>query len=258
MTALLPRIVSLLLVWGGDLSRTRNFVPDYTYTDQFLDLQSFDEVVIVNVDPPNSDPLPFSNFVSRISPLCFLPMTIGGGITSVDAASDMFELGADRIVVGSALFSNPTVIPEMVRLWGSQAVVGGVSILRVGDSLQAVSSRTPDVPEVPAESAVLRLQDLGVGEILLTSVDRDGSLSGFDLEALTILSHRVQVPLILAGGAGNWDHLAEGLASHGASGVATSNIYHLSPSAIESAKSHLSERGLAVRKPRFNIYGDAW
>ncbi len=251
--SLLPRVISLIQVFGGELARTRRFEADYQYTEQFLDFHNFDEVIVICIDPPGSNLDGFSAFVTQTLPGCFLPVTLGGGISSVADAQRMFDLGADRIVLGSILFSAPHVIEDVVNIWGSQAVVGSVAVTTAEGVLMAVPSRRTRELVCSAEVALQHLQSLGVGEILINSVDRDGSLEGLDGAAIGKLTRGITVPFILAGGIGNWGHMAEGIADLGAAGVATSNIYHLTPEAVSAAKEFLVSRNIPVRAPRSSI-----
>ena len=125
--------------------------------------------------------------------------------------------------------------------------VGGISLKRFNGEPMAVRSDRTSVPEMTAREAVALVQELGVGEVLLNSVDRDGSLSGYDQEAFGEVLKEISVPTVLAGGAGNWGHLLWGIRSAGVAGVATSNIYHLTSGAILAAKAFLAENGVPVR-----------
>jgi len=159
-------------------------------------------------------------------------------------------MGADRILVGSAAITNPHLIEQLATRWGSQAVIGSVSTRALAGDYFAVTSTSPSEPALPASKFVRMLQDSGAGEVLINSVDRDGSLSGLDLDAIWQVTSDLSVPYLVAGGVGNWEHIAKGILDLGASGVATSNIYHLTPTAIASAKQYLADRGIPVRLPR--------
>jgi cyclase len=247
---LLPRVVSLLPVSNGHLCRTKMFQPDYEYTDRFLDLRNFDEVMAVRVDPIGDDPdshLAFSRFIDGLRPNCFLPLTLGGHISSVSHASKLFDLGADRIVVGSAALRDRGLIGSLSARWGSQAVVAGVATRWLEGTLVAVDSRDPNTPVQGAAGVLRDFQESGAGEILINSVDRDGSLSGLDREGIASLLGDLAVPYLLAGGVGNWNHMREGIAQYHASGVVTSNIYHLTAESVSAAKRYLEEQGIAIR-----------
>jgi cyclase len=245
----LARIIGLLIISNGHLSRTKQFEPDYEYTDEFIDFALFDEITVIDATKPPSSlaAARYGDFVDRIRPRCFLPLTLGGDISSVGKAEALFELGADRVVIGSAALTNPRLVTDVADRWGSQAVVASISALRVEDHLYAVSSRSPRSPLRSAKDVVTQLQDLGAGEIFLNFVQRDGSLQGPDVEGARELASSLRVPGVLAGGIGNWTHMLNVLKSPGLSGVATSNIFHLTPQSVLAAKQYLSTEGVPVR-----------
>lgn len=244
----LPRIVSLVPVIDGEMTRTKHFRADYAYTSQFLDLATFDEVTIVNVGASFDEQLPsFAGFVEGILRSCFLPVTLGGGVTSVDHVAQCMDLGADRVLVGSAAIDTPELIEAVAARWGSQAVVAGVSVARFDGRLHAVRSRQPDMPAVAPTDLIRSLQDRGAGEVLINSVERDGALTGLDAEAVREMLPHLRVPYVVTGGIGNWKHLVQAIEDLGASGAATSNIYHLTSESVAAAKRYLLQRGIQVR-----------
>ena len=251
--AVLPRIVALIPVEHGSVTRTKLFQPDYTYTNQFLDFQDFDEVVFLDVSRNSTFDLEghFSTFVQGIYPRCFLPTVLGGGVRSEEEAARLFDLGADRVIVGSAAINDVALISQLAQRWGSQAVVVGVSYIDDGDcGLSVVTSSHPLRPARPAIPFIREVQDNGAGELVFNSVMKDGSLSGFDLRGVQRLARETHLPYLVAGGAGNWHHFREAFVSAGASGVITSNIYHLTSDSIVAAKKYLDESGIPVRQPR--------
>lgn len=250
-TTLLPRIVGLLTVAEGDLCRTKHFEPDYMYTDQYVDFAEFDEIMVIRVDKSPAESLvsSFETFVRGILPRCFLPLTLGGWIRERSHAEALFELGADRVVVGSAAIHSGGLISRLASVWGSQAIVGSVAAIRHEGDFWAVRSDAPSAPIAKAEHVVRSMIDSGVGELLINFVDRDGSLLGPDLEGAEQLSSQANVPFVVAGGIGNWHHMRAILSDLRASGVATSNIYHLSSQSIRSAKDYLTSQGVLIRPP---------
>lgn len=249
-TTLLPRIVGMLTVVSGELCRTKSFEPDYSYTDQYVDFAEFDEIVVIRADksPDLSLAKSFKEFVEGILPRCFLPLTLGGWIRDREQAEALFELGADRVVIGSAAIHSGDLIAQLASVWGSQAIIGSVAAIRHEGQLWAVESNAPRAPIARAEVVIRSMAESGVGELLLNFVDRDGSLLGPDLEGAKQLASQADVPFVVAGGIGNWRHMHAVLSGLGASGVATSNIYHLSPQSIRSAKDYLTSQGVSVRR----------
>lgn len=241
-------MISLIPVADGQMTRTKLFIPDYSYTSEFLDLASFDEVCIVNVASPTSDQFHlYADFVGRLLKTCFLPVTLGGGVQSVEDVERLMDLGADRVLIGSACIDTPRLLESVAERWGSQAVIAGLALRRFDGTVFAVRSREPSVPALPARDLARGLHEVGAGEILINSVDRDGSLSGIDSLIVEEIVPDVRLPYVVTGGVGNWKHLAQAIEALGASGVATSNIYHLTSDSVGAAKQHLAERGVRVR-----------
>lgn len=249
-TDLLPRLISAILIDEGRICRTKNFEADYFYTDAFLDVTSFDEIMLIDVtrQETSASRRSFALTVDKLLGQCFLPVTLGGHIRSADDAAEMFHLGADRVVIGSSALSDPLVIRRTADAWGSQAVVAAVNAMILTDGgYCAVAARSPKIPVSPLLDVLCAFDGAGAGEILVNSVDRDGSLRGYDALLASMVAASTTLPYVLAGGAGNWKHLAEGIAQLGASGVATSNIYHQSSQSILAAKRFLNDKGVRVR-----------
>lgn len=245
---LLPRVISLIPVAHGEMTRTKHFIPDYAYTSQFLDLTSFDEASIINVGGGSDEEWrQYTRFVTDLLQSCFLPVTLGGGLASIDQVAECMDLGADRVLIGSAAITSTDFVEAVAERWGAQAVIVGLSVRRFDGELFVVSSRLPHEPSAPALDVAARLQRAGVGEFFINSVDRDGSLAGIDFDAAEQIASQFQVPFVVAGGVGNWKHIAQAIAELGANGVATSNIYHLTSDSVSAAKAYLMERGIPVR-----------
>lgn len=249
-TALLPRLISAILIDEGRICRTKNFETDYFYTDAFLDFTSFDEIMLIDVTRQKTatSSRAFSATVERLLGQCFLPVTMGGHIRNADDAAAMFRLGADRVVIGSSALADPLVLRRTADAWGSQAVVAAVNAIAITDgNYLTVSARSPDRPVSPLLDALRSFEGAGAGEVLVNSVHRDGSLRGYDPLLASTVAASTALPYVLVGGAGNWKHLAEGIAQLGASGVATSNIYHQTSQSILAAKQFLNDQGVRVR-----------
>ena len=243
-------MIGIWLVHQGRLCRTKNFEPDYFYTDAFLDTSAFDELMIIDVTRnPNQSSGQFRDFVSRQLATCFLPVTVGGGISTLRQASELLDLGADRVVIGSGAYTKPDLVPKLVSQLGSQAVVAGVDVRSSGQH-DFELPRWPggDLGGRPDPRAWLnRVEEWGVGEVILNSWERDGSLRGLDLDSADVLGDLITVPIVLVGGLGNWRQLASALQHPKVSGVGTSNIFHLTPESVAKAKQVLISESVPVR-----------
>jgi len=243
------RLITVLTFNDGILFRTKLFQPDYRYTLNFVDAWSVDEVVVLDVTRPPSDGRPaFRSVISEFARKCFVPLAAGGGVRTLDDVREYLSVGADKVVVNSAALKRPEFITEIADRYGSQCVVVSIDARRnpdggyevYSDFGKAATGRAPD--DWASEAA-----SKGAGEILITSIDRDGSLQGYDLDLCRLVSDAVTVPVLICGGAGNWDHFVDGFEHGGASAVCTSNIYHFTESSIKSAKRRLAQKGVSVR-----------
>ena len=245
------RLITVLTFNEGVLFRTKLFQPDYRYTANFVDTWSVDEVVALDVTRPTAtaliDRAPFFEVLRGLARKCFVPLAAGGGIRSLDDVRRLLASGADKIVVNTGAIERPELISEIAGSFGATCVVLAVDAVRI-DGRYEVRSRFGAVPTgLTVEDWAQRGAELGAGEILLTSIDRDGSLEGYDLDLCRRVVDSVDIPVLISGGAGNWKHFVEGLQQGGASAVCTSNIYHFTEASLKSAKAFMAKAGILVR-----------
>jgi imidazole glycerol-phosphate synthase subunit HisF len=243
------RLVTVLTFNDGVLFRTKLFNPDYRYTLNFVDAWSVDEIVILDVTRPGQgDRANFDAVVRKFASQCFVPLSVGGGIRTLDDVRHLIALGADKVVVNSAMTERPELLGEIANQYGSQCVVCSIDARRGADgSYEAFTHLASRRTGHSAAAWAQRAQELGAGEILITSVERDGALSGYDLELCRSVVEAVRLPVLINGGAGKWEHFVEGFTQGGASAVCTTNIYHFTEASICSAKAYLARAQIPVR-----------
>lgn len=199
--------------------------------------------------PGHGDKANFEKVIKRFASNCFVPLTAGGGIRTIDDVQTYLSLGADKVVINSEALRRPEFVSDIARLYGSQCVVISIDAKRQLDQPDAFEVfgdyATKPTGRDPVEWA-RQCQVNGAGEVLITAVDKDGSIEGYDLELCRLIVDAVSVPVLVCGGAGNWNHFAQGFDA-GASGVCTTNIYHFTEASIKSAKAYLTKTGYAVR-----------
>lgn len=216
------------------------------------DAERADELVFLDITASHEGHATTLEMVSRVADAIFIPFTVGGGLRSVEDAGAALRAGADKVSVNTAAVRDPALVRRLVDSFGSQCVVVAVDVRRDPDSAGAVSSWTVHVTggrEPTALSGVewiAEVEQLGAGEILLTSMDRDGTRSGYDLELLRAVSTRVRIPVIASGGAGGLRHLAEAFDA-GAHGVLAASIFHDQGCSLPEARAFLHTRGIPVR-----------
>lgn len=241
------RLVTVLTFNDGTLFRTKLFEPDYRYTHNFVDSWLVDEIVMLDVTRAGDDNKAFLDVVGRFAHDCFVPLAVGGGIRTLADVRAFMAVGADKVVVNSGAVERPELVSEIASAYGSQCVVLSIDARKndAGYEVYAGCGAKPTGLD-PAEWAK-EGENLGAGEVLITSVERDGSLQGYDLDLCRRVSEAVSVPVLVLGGAGAWKHFVEGIQEGGASAVCTQNIYHFTESSILSAKKFLADHGVAVR-----------
>ena len=243
------RLVTVLTINNGTLFRTKLFEPDYRYTHHFVDSWSVDEIVMLDVTrDAGADRKPFFDLVTAFAHDCFVPLAVGGGIRTLDDVRRYMAVGGDKVVVNTGAVDRPELITEIAKAYGTQCVVLSIDAKKneAGDYEVFSAFGARPTGRDPAEWAMCG-EELGAGEVLITSITRDGSLRGYDLELCKRVSNAVSVPVSVLGGAGAWKHFVEGFTSGGASAVCTQNIYHFTESSIQNAKKFLAQKGIEVR-----------
>jgi cyclase len=242
------RLITVLTFNEGTLFRTKLFEPDYRYTHNFVDSWSVDEIVIIDVTrDPTADKSAFYEVVSQFAKECFVPLSVGGGIRTLDDARQMMAVGGDKVIVNTGALVRPQLITQIAEAYGSQCVVLSIDARKTGDGYEVYSHfATTPTGKTPTDWA-REGEDLGAGEVLVTSVERDGSLQGYDLDLCRQVSEAVTVPVLGLAGAGNWKHFVEGIEQGGLSAVCTQNIYHFTEISIASAKKFMKQKGIPVR-----------
>jgi imidazole glycerol-phosphate synthase subunit HisF len=243
------RLITVLTFNNGVLFRTKNFIPDYRYTLNFVDAWSVDEIVVLDVTPPgqgNRDH--FATVVKSFAARCFVPLAAGGGVRSLADVRSMLAVGADKVVIGTAALETPDLITRAAKLFGSQCVVVSINTRRTGPGQYEVYSNAGAMPTgLRPEAWARQAQELGAGEILVHSIDEDGSLEGYDNELNRRVAEAVDIPVLACGGAGKWEDFARAFKDGKVSGACTTCIYHFTDTSIRSAKSYLHDAGIAVR-----------
>ena len=243
------RLITVLTFNDGVLFRTKLFTPDYRYTLNFVDAWSVDEIVVLDVTREGQGRKEnFENVVRDFASKCFVPLSAGGGVRTMDDVKRYLDLGADKVIVNTEAFRRPEFIAEIAENYGSQCVVVSMDAKRTESGEFGVYTEFARHATglSPAEWA-RQAQECGAGEILVTSIEKDGSVQGYDLDLCRQVVDAVTIPVLISGGAGNWKHFTQGFQEGGASAVCTSNIYHFTETSIKSAKTFLTKAGINVR-----------
>ena len=251
------RVIPCLDVTGGRVVKGTNFVDlrdagDPVELAARYDAEGADELVFLDITASSDARDTTVEMVYRVAEQVYIPFTVGGGIRTADDARRMLRAGADKVSVNTAAVERPELIAEIGEEFGSQCVVCaiGAKARAAGDATRGFEvylhgGRTPT--EIDAEEWAVRATELGAGEILLTSMDRDGTRKGFDLVLTRAIADAVNVPVIASGGVGTLEHLVDGIVDGGADAVLAASIFHFREHTVAEAKAALAEAGVTVR-----------
>lgn len=250
---LMKRIIPCLDVDNGRVVKGTNFVNlrdagDPVELAALYDRAGADELVFLDITASSEGRATMVEMVRRTAEEVFIPFTVGGGIRTVEDMRLMLKAGADKIGINTAAIKNPQLIAEGANKFGSQCIVVAIDARQVAPEKWQVyihGGRTST--GLDAVEWAVRAEELGAGEILLTSMDRDGTKEGFDLALTRTIAQHVKIPVIASGGVGNLEHIAQGLTEGLADAALAASIFHFGEYTIEQAKRYLQERGIPVR-----------
>jgi imidazole glycerol-phosphate synthase subunit HisF len=206
-----------------------------------------DELIVVDISANQEGRFADAQWVSGYAPFCFVPLTVGGGITDADQISGLLRAGADKVSIGTAVYEQPGLIEEAARRFGSQCVVVSIDVTRRSGEPLCVTRSGKEMTSRNSLAWACEVVERGAGEILLTSVDRDGTMAGYDVDLISDISNAVDVPVIASGGAGNYQHMVEAVQA-GASAVAAASMFHFTEQTPAEAKKALAAAGIPVRR----------
>ena len=258
---LAKRIIPCLDVTGGRVVKGVNFVElrdagDPVEIAARYNEQGADELTFLDITATSDDRDLILPIIESVASQVFIPLTVGGGVRTVEDVRRLLNAGADKTSFNSAAIANPQVIADASAKYGAQCIVVAIDARRRTGEDAAARGPGWDVHShggrrntgLDAVAWARRMAELGAGEILLTSMDRDGTRSGFDLELTRAVSDAVSVPVIASGGVGTLDHLADGVQQGGADAVLAASIFHYGEYTVAQAKQRMAERGIVVRQ----------
>lgn len=250
---LAKRIIPCLDVTAGRVVKGTNFVNlrdagDPVEIARRYDEQGADELTFLDITASSDQRDIILHVVEACAAQVFIPLTVGGGVRTVADVRRLLNAGADKVSINTAAVHNPDLIAEASAKVGNQCIVVAIDVKQVGAGQWEVfthGGRTPTGRDAIAWAK--QVQRLGAGEILLTSMDRDGTRNGFDLALIRAVSDAVDVPVVASGGVGNLQHLADGVTLGGADAVLAASIFHFGEYTVQQAKEFMRERGIEVR-----------
>lgn len=249
---LAKRIIPCLDVKDGRVVKGVKFVElrdagDPVDNAKFYDDQGADELVFLDITASHEKRPIILDVVRRTAEQVFMPVTVGGGITTLEDVHDLLLAGADKVSINTAAVKNIRFVEHSAKRFGSQCIVVAIDAKRTGDTWEVFTHGGRGQTGINAIQWAKDVVNAGAGEILLTSMDKDGTKDGYDLELTKQISDAVQVPVIASGGAGTLEHLYEGLSLGKADAVLAASIFHYREYTINQAKEYLKEKGIQVR-----------
>ncbi|MCP3730946.1 imidazole glycerol phosphate synthase subunit HisF [Sphingomonas sp. MG17] len=247
------RVIPCLDVANGRVVKGVNFVNlrdagDPVEQARAYDAAGADELCFLDITASHEARGTIIDVVRRTAEVCFMPVTVGGGVRSAEDARALLLAGADKVAVNSAAVSRPEVVSEIADRFGSQCVVASVDARQLEPGRWEVFTHGGRKPTgIDAVAHALHLAQLGAGELLLTSMDRDGTRDGYDLTFIRTVADQVTVPVVASGGVGNLDHLVAGIRDGHASAVLAASIFHFGEATIADAHAALAAAGIPVR-----------
>ncbi len=246
------RIIPCLDVKEGRVVKGVNFVGlrdagDPVEQAKIYDQAGADELCFLDISATAEGKETMYDVISRTAENVFLPLTVGGGVATVEDYQRLLACGADKVSVNSAALRNPGLVAEAAQRFGAQCVVVAIDVKTVDGVWKVFTHGGRRETEWQALDWACEVARLGAGEILLTSMDRDGTGSGFDLELLAAMRAVVHIPIVASGGVGNLQHLVDGVQKGGANAVLAASIFHFGTHSIPEAKRYMAEAGISVR-----------
>lgn len=256
------RIIAAILMIDGLVVQSIGFkkylpIGKIDIVVEFLEYWDVDEIVIIDIGATLNGKCVSHESIKKVSKRCFVPISAGGGIKSIEDVRRVLSNGADKVVLSNISFENPSIISDLAKEFGNQSLIICLDVKStgVGGYSCFTNSGMVDTGKCPYEFLSM-IQQRGIGEIIINSIDRDGSKSGFDIELMKGIQNISKVPVIALGGAGNFEHMVEVLIKTDISAVAVGNLFHFTEHSVAVAKAYLEKANIQVRKSYLLSYSN--
>ena len=246
------RIIPCLDVKNGRVVKGINFVDLKDAGDPVEQAKIYsdggaDEICFLDITASNENRDTIYEVVKRTSKKCFVPLTVGGGVRSIEDINKLLNCGADKVSINTAAVQNSKVVLESSKKFGSQCIVIAIDAKKKGKNWEIFTHGGRNSTGIDAIEYSKKMEECGAGELLVTSMDRDGTQVGYDIELMSKISSKVNIPVIASGGVGSLDHLVDGIKLGKASAVLAASIFHYGKHSIKEAKEYLDLKGIPVR-----------
>jgi len=246
------RIIPCLDVKNGRVVKGINFVDLKDAGDPVEQAKVYsdggaDEICFLDITASNENRDTIYDVIERTSKKCFVPLTVGGGVRSLEDINKLLSSGADKVSINTAAVTNQNLIKESSKKFGSQCIVVAIDAKQKNDKWEIFTHGGRTETGINAVEFAKKMETAGAGELLITSMDRDGTQKGYDIKLISEIEKNVNIPIIASGGVGNLDHLYEGVKYGKASAVLAASIFHYGTHSIKQAKQYLDSKGIPVR-----------
>ena len=246
------RIIPCLDVKNGRVVKGINFVDLKDAGDPVEQAKIYsdggaDEICFLDITASNENRDTIYDVVERTSKKCFVPLTVGGGVRSINDITKLLNSGADKVSINTAAVQNSDVVINSSKKFGSQCIVVAIDAKKIGKKWEVFTHGGRNNTGVDVIEYAKKMEDNGAGELLVTSMDRDGTQAGYDIDLIFKISSTVNIPVIASGGVGNLDHLLDGIKLGNASAVLAASIFHYGKFSLKEAKEYLDSKGIPVR-----------
>jgi len=246
------RIIPCLDVKNGRVVKGINFVDLKDAGDPVEQAKIYsdggaDEICFLDITASNENREIIYDVVKKTSKKCFVPLTVGGGVRSIDDVKKLLNFGADKVSINTAAVQNPEVVVESSKKFGSQCIVVAIDAKKNANKWEIFTHGGRNNTGIDAIEFAKKMEKNGAGELLVTSMDRDGTQVGYDIELMSTISLKVNIPVIASGGVGSLDHLVDGIKLGNASAVLAASIFHYGKYSVKQAKEYLDSKGIPVR-----------
>ena len=246
------RIIPCLDVKNGRVVKGTNFVNLKDAGNPVEQAQIYsdggaDEICFLDITASNENRNTIYDVVEKTSKKCFVPLTVGGGVRNLDDINKLLNCGADKVSINTAAVENLKIVSDSSKKFGAQCIVVAIDAKKNGNKWEVFTHGGRKNSAINALEYAKKMEDNGAGELLITSMDRDGTQEGYDIELISKISSKVNIPIIASGGVGKLDHLVDGIKLGNASAVLAASIFHYGKYSVKEAKEYLDSKGIPVR-----------
>jgi cyclase len=246
------RLIPILLLKDQRMVKGKQFTNyrdtgDPVFAAKIYNAQFVDELIFLDITATNEGRETNMQVIEKVSKECFMPLTIGGGVSSIEQIRNLLQVGADKVVINTAAFTNKNLIAEAADIFGRQCIIVGIDV-KIEDNVYVVYSNSGTVrQDVSLEEHIRQMEKLGAGEIFINSIDNDGMMKGYAHNLISLVLSNTNLPVIACGGAGNFMHLVNAVNETGVKALAMASIYHFGDNNPVRARFYIKNQGIEVK-----------